>query len=310
MSQRDQLRGILAFVPWALANPGRTVQEAARRFGVRPRVIRRWVYHLDFCGRPPLGGGDLFEADIDDEDRIWIRMADELARPLTLSPLEALLLVAAARTAQAVLGPERAAALESAVRKIGAAVAVPEVSVLEEPMDAPWMAELRDAIEQDRQVELRYRRRADDELTQRTVDPWLLREEQGVWYLDGFDHLRGELRTFRLDRIEDLSVVARPRRRRPPARGVATAGYQPSEDDLEVELELGPEVRWVADAVVPTAVEERDGTLRVVLHTPATAWLVRLLLSAGAEARVRRPRWLAEQLREEASRAAQRYAAG
>ena len=38
--------------------------------------------------------------------------------------------------------------------------------------------------------------------TERTIDPWRLSFQRGRWYLSGNDHLRGEERNFRLDRID------------------------------------------------------------------------------------------------------------
>lgn len=42
---------------------------------------------------------------------------------------------------------------------------------------------------------------------QRTVDPWSLAWSGRHWYLTGFDHLRGERRVFRVDRIDGEVVV-------------------------------------------------------------------------------------------------------
>ena len=43
-------------------------------------------------GLPPYGPGDLIDVDVDEDDRIWITMADHFARPLRLSRNEALAL--------------------------------------------------------------------------------------------------------------------------------------------------------------------------------------------------------------------------
>ncbi|HEX3542749.1 MAG TPA: WYL domain-containing protein, partial [Acidimicrobiales bacterium] len=54
---------------------------------------------------------------------------------------------------------------------------------------------------------------------QRRVDPWRLSFRNGQWYLAGFDHRRGESRTFRLDRVETApQLVGEPGAfERPPA---------------------------------------------------------------------------------------------
>ena len=52
------------------------------------------------------------------------------------------------------------------------------------------------------------------EHTERDIDPYGVVFHTGRWYVVGHDHLRGSLRTFRIDRI--ASVTARSRHSRPP----------------------------------------------------------------------------------------------
>ena len=53
--------------------------------------------------------------------------------------------------------------------------------------------------------------------TRRRIDPYGLLLRTGFWYVIGFDHTRGEVRTFRVDRIEgDVSIVDGQRFERPP----------------------------------------------------------------------------------------------
>ena len=46
----------------------------------------------------------------------------------------------------------------------------------------------------------------------RRVDPWRLSYRKGQWYLSGFDHVRGEERLFRLDRVDGAIEGDGPRR--------------------------------------------------------------------------------------------------
>ncbi len=43
--------------------------------------------------------------------------------------------------------------------------------------------------------------------TERMVDPYAFKLNFGIWYLIGFCHLRGEIRTFRIDRIRQSEVL-------------------------------------------------------------------------------------------------------
>ena len=46
------------------------------------------------------------------------------------------------------------------------------------------------------------------DLTERVVDPYAFKLNFGIWYLIGFCHLRGEMRTFRIDRIRQVEVLS------------------------------------------------------------------------------------------------------
>lgn len=303
----DDVAGMLAFVPWALAHPGATVTEAAATFGVEDKTIRRWVATLNFCGLPGLGGGDLIEADIFG-DEISVHMADELKAPMKLTDAEALLLILAGEAALAALGAG-ADDLRSALQKVRTAAGIAAATTVQLADEvAAWREDLRGAITHDRVVTFRYHRRGDEDVSDRRVDPWQLLLRDGQWYLQAYDHDREDARTFRLDRMTDVAVGDEPRSHAAPPRGLPEPTYEPNEDDLRVELALAPHARWVAEAVEPTETEEvGDGSMRVVLHTSATAWLRRLLLAAGVGARVVEPAELAAEVVANASKAAARY---
>lgn len=46
------------------------------------------------------------------------------------------------------------------------------------------------------------------DITERVVDPYAFKLNFGIWYLIGFCHLRGEMRTFRIDRIRQAQVLS------------------------------------------------------------------------------------------------------
>ena len=70
---------------------------------------------------------------------------------------------------------------------------------------APYLEKLRRAARERRTVQLLYRGRQRPEPSQRDLDVYALVLRWGWWYVVGFCHLRQALRTFRLDRIIELS---------------------------------------------------------------------------------------------------------
>lgn len=309
MSAAGDVARMLTLVPWLLERPGASVAEAAAAFGVSERQVHRDLYHLDFCGLPGLGGGDLFDVSIVG-DRVVVTMAEELRQPLRLTPREALLLVLTGEAVAAAL-PEDLPALRTALDKVRHAMGVPPgVSVEPEDEGAAWTAALRDAIGRRRRVRLAYQGRGDDAPVTRRVDPWRLHVAGGVWYVQGHDDRAGDLRTFRLDRIAALDVTDEPWTAAPPAEPLPEPHYEPGADDIEVVVDLAASARWVAEAVEPESVEERpDGGRRLRFHTDAPRWVRRLLLVAGAGAQVVAPTELARTVREDAAAALARYGA-
>ena len=66
---------------------------------------------------------------------------------------------------------------------------------------------IRTALDQGKDIAIRYAGPSDGHITTRTVTPYWIEERHGVPYLIGWCHLRQQERTFRLDRIEAIIVV-------------------------------------------------------------------------------------------------------
>jgi proteasome accessory factor B len=79
------------------------------------------------------------------------------------------------------------------------------------------IAEILGAITNDKTLVFEYVGQSDDKPTKRTVDPWRALLHSGHWYLVGFDQDRGEVRTFRTDRIVgDVVETSHQRVEHPP----------------------------------------------------------------------------------------------
>jgi proteasome accessory factor C len=305
MSAATRVARMLALVPWLLERPGASVAETAEVFGVDRATVLEDLDTIGFCGLPGLGGGDLFEVDII-EDRILVRMADELRRPLRLTPVEALRLVLTGESVAAALD-EDLPALRSALERIREAIGLPPTIAVDLDHAADHVLDsVRRAIRERRVLLLHYASRGDATPTERRVAPRTLHVWRGSWYVQGHDAAVDDERTFRLDRVvavEVLDELADPGGAplRPPR-------YEPGPDDVEVEMILGPPARWVGEAVVAEQTEELDGgRLRVRLWTDAPRWVGELVLAGAPHVEVLGPPELAEDVARRARAAAARY---
>jgi len=280
---------MLTLVPWLLERPGASIAEIAAAFATTEEAIRTELDHLDYCGLPGLGGGDLIDVRILG-DTVVVGMADELRRPMRTTPAETLRLLLAASQAERMLGPA-AGALTRAVAKLRAALGVPEDAVVVvEPEAGDLVEELRAAVVAGRRVRISYRGRGDTTAVDRDLDPWRLELHDGAWYLHAHDHGAGAARIFRLDRAAALRVTEQPVTVPVPAE-LEAPRYVPGPEDPEVEVLLGPGGTWLLDAVTvaPEATGAAPGGRTARFRVGAPEWFARLILMAGGHAEVRDP---------------------
>ena len=114
-----RLNRLLAALPWMIANPGASVTEVVERFDYDRDQLAKDLATVFVSGLPGYGPGDLMVAYID-EDEVVVEMADYFARPLRLTPVEALGLIAAGRALQS--SGQGSPALERAIDKLQSAV--------------------------------------------------------------------------------------------------------------------------------------------------------------------------------------------
>ncbi len=293
MSAASDVARMLTLVPWLLERPGGSRRGSGGAFDGDGDAVRRDGGRLDFWGLRGLAGGDLFEVELT-VDRVVLRMADELRRPLRPTASEALRLVVTVDAVAQALGDELPA-LATAVERLRAALDIPERAAdVVEPEATEALPLLRSAIAEGHQVELDYQGRSDDAPHRRRVDPWALHLAEGSWYLQGYDHGAADQRNFRLDRIAAVRTTGRPRQVARVAQ-LEPPRYVPGPEDLEVVLRATPRGRWVLDAVTADeVVDHADGSVTVHLRTDAPRWVAQLVVMAAGEVTVLSPRRIVE----------------
>jgi predicted DNA-binding transcriptional regulator YafY len=243
---------VLTVLELLQAHPGLSGAELARRLEVDRRTIRRYVVMLQDLGIP-------VEAERGRYGGYRLRPGFKLP-PLMLTEDEALAvtlgLLAARRIGLAAAAPAVEGALAKLERVLPAAVGE-RVRTVQETLGftleppAPSLADtttllaLSAAAQQGRRVRLGYRSFRGEE-TERSLDPYGVVFHAGRWYAVGHDHLRGEVRVFRLDRVlraEPLDVTFE----RPP-------GF----DSTAHFLEALPNVPWpwAVEVLLETKLED------------------------------------------------------
>jgi proteasome accessory factor C len=306
----QRLQRLLAVVPFVVRHPGTPVRDLSKLFDVSEPEILADLNLLFLTGLPPYGPGDLIEVDIDDENRVWIRMADYFSRPVRLTRAEALALYLRGTELLGSGGAGEAGALRSALEKIATALggeALGELQVeLGEQAAVGPLEIVRKGVADRRTLEIDYYSANRDELSTRRVDPEHVFSALGNWYVVAWDRTAEDERLFRLDRIREV----RPTDEVFEPRGLLGQGrdlYTRSAEDVDVRLRLGPRARWVAEYYVVTQATERDGALEVSLPTKDLAWAAKLVLRLGGEARILDPPELRALTKDLASSTLQHY---
>jgi proteasome accessory factor C len=288
-----RLRRLLAILAWLAPRGEVAVDEVAQRFGLDPDALVAELELASCCGVPPYSPDQLMEILIDDET-VTVSMGTALAQPRRLTSREGFALAAAARALLAVPGSDDDGALSRALAKLETALGPASVEIALDLPDA--LPLLRSAVEDGGRVAVTYYTGSADRLTERTIRPRRLFTADGRWYVDAFCELVGDNRRFRVDRIVEAAPAPADGGRTPVPEGEAGAlpegwqtspAYLPWPDSRRVVVSVPADRAWLLEAVPGAEPRSaRGGRVRVELDVSGEAWLERLLLRLGPEARI------------------------
>jgi proteasome accessory factor C len=279
----EQVRRLLVMIPWLTARGKVKLADVARAFGTTEAQAEADVNQASLIGVPPYTGGYYVDVYLDDDGTVEAQPGPYLTRPPQLSARQGFALLASARALVHESQPD--SPLTSALAKLERVLGDPNVVDvdLQRPAD---LDAVRDAVESGTQLRITYYAAWRDQVTDRIIEPHVVFQRHGRWYVRGWCHRATDLRSFRVDRIrafEPTGTTFEPVRAEPPEEV-----WEPGADAERVVLDIAATERWVIEAY-PVDWEERDGRLRVTMHVLGAPWLERLLLKLGADARVVEP---------------------
>jgi proteasome accessory factor C len=280
----ERVARMLSLVPWVAARGGAPIDEVCRRFEIDRAELLRDLDTVSMVGLYPYTPDVLIELYVD-EDRVEVMLPQAFDRPLQLTPEQALALVAAGSTLLNVPGADPAGPLARALEKLSAALghdADRGVEVHLAAVRGDVLEQLRVAAADHRQVRIGYYAYGRDEHTDRVIDPYRVRSDDGQWYVSAFCHLAGDERLFRVDRVTDLEVLDTSFTPQPDPP--SDARFTPGTDDPRVVIDLAADARWVVEQYPVEQVDDRGDRIRVTLAVSAGPWFERLMLRLGPDA--------------------------
>jgi predicted DNA-binding transcriptional regulator YafY len=301
--------------------PATTGREIADRLSIDARTVRRYIARLQELGIPVegqrgVGGG------------YRIRPGYRLP-PLMLTGDEAIAITLGTIAAGRLGLGGSAESVEGALAKIHRVLPGTlrrQVEALEATLDftrsatagAPVPGELAlrlaDAIRRRRRVRTAYRSFSGDR-TQRELSPLGLVVHSGRWYLAAYDHLREDLRIFRVDRMT-RTVVSRQPADEPPDGFDAVAHVSRSLARVpwpwEVEVLLDVPIDQAAHRLPATLAElaGEDGGTLLRMRVSSLDWMAGLLAGLGCGFTIHKPDELRDSVRALADRLVEHVESG
>jgi predicted DNA-binding transcriptional regulator YafY len=274
------------------SQPNCKASELADRLGVSVRTLHRYIGMLDEMGIPvysergPHGGFSLVRG---------YKMP-----PLVFTPQEAVALSLGTGLVNEIWGSlyqEASSAAQAKLenvlpdeqrREIAWARRALVATGLRRPNlegAAPLLEKLRLAVRQHQRVHMSYQGADQDVPLERQVDVYALAHRSGWWYAVGYCHLRGALRSFRVDRIIELEIMEN----RFDIPGdfnihIYLRDQFKFENQLNVRLRFLPQYVYLArytPSIWTDSREDADGSLCVTFQAQDLFWAASLVMSFG-----------------------------
>ncbi len=179
-------------------------------------------------------------------------------------------------------------------------------------------ASLEGATRYRKRLTLSYRSASTGQSCTRDVDPYGLVYRKAVWYLVGRCHLRGDVRSFRFDRIEEVQIAPRPKSpdfERPEdfdIRSFANRSPWTFTPEIleELVLEISPEAADVANedfGPEASRMRKADGTTVIRFPCGNPNYVVSRVLAAKGSITIRRGARVIERLAQEIAAIEEHY---
>jgi predicted DNA-binding transcriptional regulator YafY len=298
--------------------PNRKASELAEKLGVSLRTVHRYFGMLDEMGIPvyaergPYGGFSLVRGYkippliFSLEEAVAVYLGTSL-----VGEMWGQLYRDAAQGAMAklenILPNEQRGEIEWARRSLIAT----GLNRVESSVLFPMLDDLRKATHEHRQISAVYQGAADRKGMKRKIDPYALVFRAGLWYLVGYCHLRTAPRTFRVDRIQELTLLAQSFEM---PDGFDVHQYLENEFKdkplIRARLQFIPEAAHIVISnrhIWESIKENTDGSLVATLTSPDLPWLAAMAMSFAHWVTVLEPPELREMVREWAQATVNQY---
>jgi proteasome accessory factor C len=298
----QRLRRLLFVVPYVAKHPeGVPVEQLAKLLGAERDEMLADLDLLSQVGPPDGDPGEYLLVSVE-EGRVFVDLAHRLTRPLRLTAAEGCSLLLGIRALRESGIAPFDAAMQSAERKLLSALgrdaneaeslATGTVVASIDPGADAVAANLRSLVTAARsrkRVEIDYVSASRHQAERRPIDPYGIVHHAGEWYVVGHCHKRGDVRTFRIDRIAALHATD-DRFDRPSDFDLEAYRrdrlYVPSADAVTVRIQLDPlaVTRIGTTWPVGEVTMQDDGSAELLVDCEGFEWVTGWVLGLGRHA--------------------------
>lgn len=317
----DRVMLLMALVPYLLEHGPTPLEELSSAFDVEVPTLRRLVQFLGVAGVPgetrTYQHEDLFDIDwdaLEQHDIVNLTRVVAVDDTPRFSNAETAALLAGLHALEPMLPEKQRRATRSISAKLSSTVPVDTkagpigdsgwpVSVDIDPVHAV-ASSIAEAMESRRRLSFGYSD-AMGRLTSREVEPLLLGQSGGGWYLRAFCLDRRAERTFLIDRMRDLRILEAASERE-PLLAASPPGIEHGELTATLSISRSA-LQRIADFAPRVIEEPSPGHLRIEVELLHPAIAVRMIQAASGEAVVEAPAAAREAVNSWADRALAQY---
>jgi proteasome accessory factor C len=300
----QRLRRLLYIVPFvAKHREGVTVEQLATTMNIERDELLADLELLSQVGPPDGDPGEYLLVSVE-EGRVFVDLAHRLTRPLRLTAAEGCSLLLGIRALRESGIAPFDDAMQSAEGKLLRALgrdaneaqnlATSTVVASAEPVVTTHLRTLVTSARKRERTEIEYAAISRGTAEKRAIDPYGIVHHAGEWYVVGYCHKRGDVRTFRIDRIAALRTIGE--KFQIPA-GFDLEAYR--RERLYVPSADSVTVRVILDALAVTRIGANWPVGEVTMHDNGSAellvdcdgfeWVTSWVLGLGSHAWIAGP---------------------
>ena len=262
---------LLDLVPFLNTHQGISLKELAQRFEVSPAQMSSDLTTLWMCGLPGYTPLELMDLEFE-SGYVTIRNAPTLAKPRSISFDEGVALILGLDLLASSLTTDKqnlASLIEDLKTKISTKIGLP-VSLKAQPKSSPQVTSaLNESISKNTYLAIKYHSLYRDEVSERTIQPMELLQENRNLYVRAFCFSAGAMRDFRVDRIIEATQTSEP-----PVGNEATVTSQ----SIDFTISLKKPSR---DVVERFDVKYSDISKNLRLQSFSQQWIERSVMASG-----------------------------